>query len=90
MVHDRIVKELFAYKSLAALIFLIDAGRELEFVRRNERYFISRSGSAEYVSLWHDNREYSFGSVPELIGNLSLENETFLMIWSEAEPETLF
>ena len=31
-VHDLIVTELFEEKSLAALIFLIDCGRELELL----------------------------------------------------------
>ena len=43
-VHDLIVNEMFEHKSLAALIFLIDCGRELEFKVNGEEYFLSCDG----------------------------------------------
>lgn len=88
--HDFITNELFEKKSLAALIFLIDRGRELEFNLNRNKYFISRDSSEKYVSLWANKNEQSFDSICELIENASLENMCFLAAWEQAELEYLF
>ncbi|MBQ8057878.1 MAG: hypothetical protein IJ275_06055 [Ruminococcus sp.] len=84
-VHDLIVAELFETKSLAALIFLIDCGRELEFKVDGKEYFISCSNAEKYVSLWTNQNEQSFDSVYELIENATIDNTGFLVAWSHAE-----
>lgn len=89
-VHDLIVNELFDKKSLAALIFLIDFGRELELNMNEKKYFISRSGSNNYVSLWENQKEQSFESVLELIENATIENMCFLSVWEQMELEYLY
>lgn len=89
-VHDLIVNELFDKKSLAALIFLIDFGRELELNMNEKKYFISRSGSNNYVSLWENQKEQSFESVLELIENATIENMCFLSAWEQMELEYLY
>ena len=89
-VHDLIVNELFEHKSLSALIFLIDCGRELEFKVNGEKYFLSRDGSRKHVSLWVNKNEQSFDSVPELIENAAIENMAFLSAWEQAELEYLY
>ena len=73
-IHDLIVNELFNQKSIAALIFLIDCGRELEFKIKGKEYFISCDNSKKYVSLWENKNEQSFDSVLELIKNATIEN----------------
>ena len=89
-VHDLIVKELFETKSLAALIFLVDQGRELEFKVNGKECFISRHGAKQYVSLWVDKNEQSFGSVPELVENAKIENMCFFTAWEQAELEYVY
>lgn len=89
-IHDLIVNELFEHKSLAALIFLIDCGRELEFKVNGKEYFISRAGSTKYVSLWESKYEQSFESVIKLIENATLENMVFLSAWEQAELVYLY
>ena len=89
-VHDLIVNELFENKSLAALIFLIDFGRELEFKLSEKEYFISCSGSTKYVSLWENKNEQCFESVLELIKNATIENMRFLTAWENAELKYLY
>ena len=89
-IHDLIVNELFNKKSLAALIFLIDCGRELEFKMNGKEYFISCSGSKNYVSLWENKNEQSFDSVLELIENAAIENMCFLTVWDQVELEYLY
>ena len=89
-IHDLIVNELFNQKSIAALIFLIDFGRELEFKMNGKKYFISCSGSKNYVSLWENKNEQSFDSVLELIENATIENMCFLTAWEQAELECLY
>ena len=49
--HDEMVTALLEEKSLAALVYLIDHGRELEFDSCGNTYFISRDKAAKYVSL---------------------------------------
>ncbi len=89
-IHDLIVKELFDKKSFAALIFLIDCGRELEFKMNGKEYFISRAGSKKYVSLWENKNEQSFDSVLELIKNATIEDMSFLTAWEQAELAYLY
>ena len=84
-IHDSIVNELFNKKSLAALIFLIDCGRELEFKMNGKEYFISRDSSKKYVSLWENKNEQSFESVLELIENATIENICFFAAWEQGE-----
>ena len=88
--HDLIVNELFENKSLSALIFLIDCGRELEFKVNEKEYFISCDTSKKYVSLWVNKNEQSFDSVLELIENATIENMCFLTAWKQAELEYLY
>lgn len=90
MLHDLIVKEFERYKSLSALIYLIDRGRELEFSVRGVEYFISRDKSQKYVSLWENQNEQSFNSVEELIETAIVSNSVLLSIWSEIQIKTIF
>ena len=88
--HDIIVEELTKKKSLAALIYLIDSGRELEFEVNEKAYFISCDNAEKYVSLWENELEQSFDSVCELIENATIDNHKFLFVWDNAEIKTLF
>ena len=90
VIHGLIVNELFNKKSLAALIFLIDCGRELEFKIKGKEYFISCDSSKKYVSLWQNKNEQSFDSVLELIKNATIENMCFLTAWEQAELVYLY
>ena len=89
-IHDVIVNEWFEKKSLAALVFLIDCGRELEFMVNGKEYFISCDSSKKYVSLWEDKNEQSFDSVLELVKNAKVENVCFLSAWEQAELVYLY
>lgn len=89
-VHERIVKELFETKSLAALLFLVEQGRELEFKVNGKECFISQHGSKQYVSLWLDQGEQSFDSVSDLIEQASIGDMDFLTAWEQAELAYLF
>ncbi len=91
-VDKLIVDELFKKKSLAALMFLIDGGRELEFVFDGKAYFISKSGSAKYVSVWQNEKsdsEQSFESVYELICNANINGKAFCEVWEKFELKFL-
>ena len=89
-VHERIVKELFETKSLAALLFLVEQGRELEFKVNGKECLISQHGSKQYVSLWLDQGEQSFDSVLDLIEQASIGDMDFLTVWEQAELAYLF
>ena len=89
MIHDLITSELFEKKSLAALIFLIDCGQELEFNVKGIKCFISCAYSKKYVSLYINEDEQSFDSVSELIANAIIEDMKFLEAWEQVELEYL-
>ena len=88
--HDLATADLFESKSLDALIFLIDHGRELEFTYCNQDYFISCDSSKQYVSLWYNKTEQSFSNLDELIHNAILQNVPFLTAWEKIELQYLF
>lgn len=88
--HELIVDEFERTKSLSALIYLIDKGRELEFSLHGKRYFISCDKSQKYVSLWNNQNEQSFNSVEELIENAVISNSTLLSVWPEIQIEIIF
>ena len=88
--HDLNTNELISQKSLSALIWLVNHGRELEFRIDNTVCFISRSNSAKNVSLWVNRSEQSFDSMEALIEKSSINQKPFLQIWDDAEIETLF
>lgn len=78
--HDLIADELECTKSLSALIYLIDRGREVQFSFRGKKYFISCDKSQKYVSLWDNQYEQSFDSLEELIEHAVLSNSAFLFL----------
>lgn len=88
--HDLIVDELIKNKSLAALIYLIDKGRELELTINSQDYFISRDKAQKYVSLWEGKNEQSFESTERLIENAIILNDSFLHYWNSVQIKALF
>lgn len=84
-IYEHIVNELFDKKSLAALIFLIDGGRELELTLDGTECFISRSHSSKYVSLWQGKEEQGFDSVYELLCAAVVNEKSFIKVWESAE-----
>lgn len=88
--HDQISTELYKKRLLAALIWLIDKGRELELTYHGEEYFLSRSGSNEYVSLWHGQEEQAFDSMDDLIEHAAIGKLHFIDAWPEMEPRYLY
>ena len=88
--HDSAIAALFEQKSLDALRYLIDHGRELEFSYAGENYFISRSNAQKYVSLWGNGTQQSFDSVPTLIDNATLQQTPFRTAWMLVVLQYLF
>ena len=88
--HDRMVQELYEKKSLPALAYLIEAGRELEVTYRGREYFLSRDTQVAYVSLCQGERETGYGSIPLLLEQASLDGVPFRDAWPEVVLGTLF
>ena len=88
--HDRIVNELVRTKSLAAFIYLLEKGREIEFSFHGETYFVSRSESQQYISLWNKRKEQSFETIEDLIERGLVSHSMLLSVWSEIQIETIF
>ncbi len=88
--YDKICEELLEQKSLAALVFLIEHGRELEFSVYGHDFFLSASNSEKHVSLWKKAEEQSFDSIYELISHATISGKTFIDAWNDAELTTLF
>ena len=89
-IHDHIQQEFLDSKSVAALVWLIERGRELEFTYQDETYFISCDKSARYVSLWCGENEQSFDTTEQLVEESILKGKQFLDAWVDSEIITLF
>jgi len=89
-VHDMIICELEQTKSLAALVYAVERGREVEFTANGTGYFLSRHKSQKAFSLWDSRSEQSFDSMEELIGNAEISGRPFLTAWKDAEITTIF
>ncbi len=88
--HDLITNELITQKSLSALIWLINHGRELEFKVNDTVCFISCSHSKRTVSLWINQAEQYFDYIEELIANATIHGIPFLISWNDAVIITVF
>lgn len=91
--HDLIVQEFEQTKSLSALIYLIEQGREVEFSFEGKKYFLSRSNSQKRVSLWSNQGqgEQSFDHIEELIEKATLLNGAVLLdVLPQIQIETIF
>jgi len=88
--HEEMENALFESRSLEALAFLINAGRELEFNYRGMVGFISCDGSKKGVSVWTEGTEQSFAGVAEMMNKAIIAGKTFRSVWNEIEIETLF
>lgn len=88
--HDLIVQELETTKSLAALLYLVERGWEVEFTVGGRGYFLSIHKSQGTVSLWNKGSEQSFDSMEQLLENAVLGCEPFLTAWKDAKIETIF
>lgn len=89
--HDLIVKEFEQTKSLSALIYLIEHGREIEFLFEGRKYFLSCSNSQKKVSLWSNQEEQSFNSIEELIEKVTISDRAKLLdILPQIQLETIF
>ncbi len=88
--HDLIADEFARTKSLSALIYLIERGREVQFSFRGKEYFISNDKSQKYVSLWEGQNEQSFDSVEALLEHAALANSALLSVWPEVQIGTVF
>jgi len=88
--HDEMTTALLEEKSLAALVYLIDHGRELEFDACGNTYFISKDKAAKYVSLWKKEQEQSFDHMYDLIEHGEVEGQPFFKMWKDCRISTLF
>lgn len=88
--HDMISDELCDKKSIAALIWLISQGRELEASYQQRTFFISSHNSTGRVSIWIDKQEQAFSSVEELIESAEISGNKLIDIWNDIHINTLF
>ncbi len=91
--HDLIVKEFERTNSLSALIYLIEHGREIEFLFEGRGYFLSRSNSQKSVSLWSSQgqEEQCFDNIEELIEKATMLNGAALSdVLPHIQVETIF
>ncbi|MBR5554155.1 MAG: hypothetical protein IKV98_09960 [Clostridia bacterium] len=90
ILHQYLQDELFNNKSLGALVYLIENGREFEFSYKGNLCFISGSETQKEVSLWIDKTEYAFDNIENLAESKVFDNKSLLEIWNDIEIETLF
>ena len=90
LLHEYMQDELLNHKSLGALIYLLEKGREFEFSYKGILCFISRTETQKEVSIWVDKQEYAFDNIDDLAESKIFDDKTLLDIWNEIEVETLF
>lgn len=88
--HDLAAQDLYESKSLDALAFLLEQGRELEFSFRGKSYFLSLFHSEKHVSLWCGGSQQSFDSMAQLFAHAALDGVPFRIAWEEAQLDYLF
>lgn len=88
--YDEMEMALLEERSLAALVYLIDRGRELEFAFGGHTYFISKDKAEKYVSLWKKEEEQSFDHMYDLIEHGRVAGEPFFKVFRDSEICTLF
>lgn len=89
-IHGKMQKELLENKSVAAFLFLIPQGRELELSYNGTGAFVSMDSSKSAVSLWCANEEQAFEGIEELLGNAVIDGRRLIEIWDEITLDTLF
>lgn len=89
-IHDLVVKELLELHSIAAMIYLIDHGREIGIEYDNVKGFISKSRSSEYVSLWIGDIEQAFSSTEQLMDNAEIHGIPLKSVWKEIRISELW
>ncbi|BCJ92673.1 hypothetical protein acsn021_02420 [Anaerocolumna cellulosilytica] len=87
--YDVIVNEL-NNKSISALIFLLDSGRELSFKYNNIEYAIT--WNEKKICLENENHDsvQKFDDAWSFIENVLVQGKTFLEVWSNIELLYLF
>lgn len=80
----------YTHKSIAAFIYLIDNGRELEFEYENSSVFVSQDGSSKFCSIWVNEEEQAFDSVDVLFTDAVIQGKKLYEIWKEVRLGTLF
>ncbi len=90
LVHDLVEREFEEKKSLAAMIYLLEKGREIEFEFDGEVYFMSCDRAQKYVSLWKKQTEQSFDCVEDLIENALVGPATFLAAWESSKIKYIY
>lgn len=90
MIQDIITEELFNNKSVAAFLYLINKGRELELKFKEQTLHISRDGSQKSCSVWIGKEEQAFDSVEDLFLNGQVFEKKIYEIWADIELITLF
>jgi len=90
ILHGYMEDELCDKKSLGALIYLLEKGREFEFSYKENLCFVSRTETKKEISLWVDKKEYAFDNFDELAESKIFENKSLLDIWVDIEVEYLF
>ncbi len=88
--HDMICDELFEKKSVAAFMWLISQGRELEAAYDGQLFLISSDKSKKEVSLWINKAENSFETIEDLVQFGEIKGKKIIDIWNEIDLETLF
>ena len=89
-IQNIFVTELFDKHSMAALFYLINAGRELELEFKGECYFLSKDGSAKFCSLWKGETEQAFDNMEKMIMYAVIDNRYFYEVRNEIEISTLY
>ncbi len=88
--HDVMIAKLTEQKSLSALCWLIDHGREIEFLYRQTECFLSARCQSDLVSFFTDGQEQTFKTIEICLSQAQINGIPFLQAWQEVQIRTIF
>jgi len=87
--YDMIRDELWEKHSISALLFLLDGGRELNFLYKEKPYGIFRDNKKWFLSGENIN-EQQFDDAWSLLNNGVIEEKYIFELWNHIEIQILF
>ena len=87
--YELLLKEFWEKHSLAALLYLLDGGREINFTYKGYECGIFR----DYGKIYFDGKqieEQTFSTAFDVLANAKIEGKLFCDIWEDIEIDALF
>ncbi|OGO86089.1 MAG: hypothetical protein A2Y24_04415 [Clostridiales bacterium GWE2_32_10] len=88
--YDIIINELYEDKSISALLYLLEGGRELSFRYENEEFSVTRDKERFYLNSQDSKKSQIYVDAWQLIEKGQVHGKKFMDIWKDIELLTLY